>query len=81
MIIYTMEITFLKCQILMFFSFLECKNRKSSSHGKHKNRNIKRKVCTEKCLNTSLKDLSLALTNHGWHGLFSFSSLSQFYVI
>ena len=26
------------------------------------------------CLNTSLKDLSLALTNHGRHGLFSFLS-------
>ena len=39
-----------------------------------KNGNIKRKICTEKRLNTSLKDLSLALTNHGRHGLFSFLS-------
>ena len=31
-------------------------------------------MCTEKRLNTSLKDLSLALTNHGRHGLFSFLS-------
>ena len=57
--------------------FLECKKRKkrkSRSHGKRKNGNIKRKMCTEKRLNTSLKDLSLALTNHGWHGLFSFLS-------
>ena len=77
MIIYTMKVTFLKCQILMFFSVLECKKRKSKSHGKRKNVNIKRKICTEKCLNTSLKDLSLALTNHGRHCLFSFlSSLS-----
>ena len=28
MIIYTMKATFLKCQILMFFSVLECKNVK-----------------------------------------------------
>ena len=27
-----------------------------------------------KPLNTSLKDLSIALNNHGWHGLFSFLS-------
>ena len=74
MIIYTMEVTFLKCQILMFFSVLECKKRKSRSHGKRKNGNIKRKICTEKRLNSSLKDLSLALTNHGQHGLFSFLS-------
>ena len=69
-----MKATFLKCQILMFFSVLECKKRKSRSHGKRKNGNIKRKTCTEKRLNTSLKDLSLALTNHGRHGLFSFLS-------
>ena len=56
------------------FSVLECKKRKSRSHGKRKNDNIKRKICTEKRLNTSLKDLSLALTNHGRHGLFSFLS-------
>ena len=31
-------------------------------------------MCTEKRLNTSLKDLSLALTNHGRHGLFLFLS-------
>ena len=74
MIIYTMKATFLECQILMFFSVLECKKRKSRSHGKRKNGNIKRKICTEKRLNTSLKDLSLALTNHGQHGLFSFLS-------
>ena len=60
----------LKCQILMIFSVLECKKRKSRSHGKRKYDNIKRKICTEKRLNTFLKDLSLALANHGWHGLF-----------
>ena len=60
MIIYTMKVTFLKCQILMFFSVLECKKRKSRYHGKSKNGNIKLTICTEKRLNTSLKDLSLA---------------------
>ena len=43
-----------------FFSVLERKKSKSRSHGKRKNGNIKRKICTEKRLNTSLKDLSLA---------------------
>ena len=57
-----------------FFSVLECKKRKRRSHGKRKNGNIKRKICTEKRLNTSLKYLSLALTNHCRHGLFSFLS-------
>ena len=59
---------------LMFFSVLECKKRKGRSHGKCKNGNIKFKICTEKRLNTSLKVLSLALTKHGRHGLFSFLS-------
>ena len=69
-----MKVTFLKCQNLMLFSVLECKIRKSRSHGKRKNGNIKRKICTEKRLTTSLKDLSIALNNHGQHGLFSFLS-------
>ena len=47
------------------FSLLKCKKRKSRSHGKCKNSNINRKLCTEKCINTSLKDLSIALNNHG----------------
>ena len=54
------------------FSVLECRKRKSRSHGKLKNGNIKRKICAETHLNTSLKDLSIALNNHGRHGLFSF---------
>ena len=54
------------------FSVLECKKRKRSSHHKRKNGNIKRKMCTKKRLNTSLKDLSIALNNHGWHGLLAF---------
>ena len=74
MIIYTMKVAFIKCQILIFFSVLEYKKHKSRSHSIHKNGNFQRKICTEKRLNTSLKDLSLALTNHGWHGLFSFLS-------
>ena len=33
-------------------------------------------VCTEKRINTSLKDHSITLNNHGWHDLLScFSSL------
>ena len=56
------------------FSVLENKKRKSRSHGIRKNGNIKCKICTKKYLNTSLKDLSLALSNHGRHGLFSFLS-------
>ena len=31
MIIYTMKVPFLKCQILMFFSVLKCKKLKSRS--------------------------------------------------
>ena len=50
-----------------FFWVLECKKRKSRSNGKRKNGNIKRKICTEKRLNTSLKDLSIALNNNGRH--------------
>ena len=69
-----MKVIFLKCQILMFCSVLECKKRKSRSHNKRKNGNIKRKFVLKKCLNTSLKDLSIALNNHGRHSLFSFIS-------
>ena len=47
MIINTMKVTFIKCQILMFFSVLECIKRKSISHGKRKNGNIKRIICTK----------------------------------
>ena len=56
------------------FSILECKRRKSRSHGKRKNGNIKRKTCDEKRINTSLKESSIALNNHGRHGLLSFLS-------
>ena len=56
----------------VFFLFWIVKKRKSRFHGKLKNGNIKRKNCTEKRLNTSLKDLSLALNNHGRHAYFHF---------
>ena len=74
MLIYTRKVIFLKCQILMFFLFLECKKRKSRFHGKRKNRNIKRNMCTDKLINTSRKDLIMTLNNHGRHGLLSFFS-------
>ena len=57
MIIYTIKVIFLKCPIMTFFLILECKKRKSRSHGDRKNVNIKHKICTEKRINTSLKDL------------------------
>ena len=56
----------------MFFSLLECNRRKSRSHSKRKNSYIKRKTCAEKRINISLKDLAIALNNHGQHGLLSF---------
>ena len=53
------------------------KKRISRSHGKRKNGNIKRKIFTEKRINTSLKDPSITLNNHGRHCFLSFlSSLS-----
>ena len=57
-----------------FFLFWNVKNVKVDLIVNVKNGNMKRKICTEKHLNTSLKDLSIALNNHGWHGLFSFLS-------
>ena len=69
-----MKVIFLKWHIFMFFLFLECKKRKSRSYGKHKNGNFKRKLCTEKRINTYPKDVSIALNSHGWHGLLLFLS-------
>ena len=63
------------------FSLLECKKCKSRSHGKRKNGNIKRKICTEKRINTSLKDLYYSLKNHGRHGLLSFLCSLPFLVL
>ena len=48
MIICTMTVIFLKCQILMLFSVLECKKRKSRSHGKRKYGNISAKLVLKK---------------------------------
>ena len=44
-----------------------------------KNGNLKRKILVEKRINTSLKDISVVLNNHGCHGLLSFlgSSLNS----
>ena len=67
MIIFAIKVIFLKSLILMFFSLLECKKRKTRYHCKRKNCKIKRKICTEKRVNTSLKDLSIAFNNHGQH--------------
>ena len=53
---------------------MECKKRRSRSHVKRKNGNIKRKICPEERLNTSLKDSSIALNNRDRQGLFSFLS-------
>ena len=60
MIIYIMKVTFLKCQILMFFFCFGMKKRKSRSHGKRKNGNIRRKICTEKRLNSTVIMVSMA---------------------
>ena len=65
-----------------FFSVLELKKkRKSRSHGKCRNCNIKRKIGTEKRIITSLKNLSIALNSHGRRGLFSFLSSLPFSVL
>ena len=56
----------------VFFSLLGCKNVKVDLMVSVKNGNIKSKIYTEKRINTSLKDISIALNNHGRHGLFSF---------
>ena len=56
---------------MFFFLFWNVKKLKIRSHGKHKNGNIKRNICTEKRFNSSLKDLSIALNDHGRHDLFS----------
>ena len=48
--IYTMNVKFLKCQILIFLLVWNVKKRKSRYHGKRKNGNIKPKMCTEKTL-------------------------------
>ena len=48
MILYTIKVTFLKCQILIFFLFLNVSNVEVDLMGKRKNGKIKLKICTEK---------------------------------
>ena len=48
---------------------------------KEKNNTIVRKICTEKRINMSLKDLSIDLNNHGRHGLLSFLSFISISVL
>ena len=59
------------------FSLLEIHKRKPRSHSIRKKGNGKRKKRTVKRSNTSLKDLSKVLEDHGRHSMLSFlSSLS-----
>ena len=54
------------------FSLLEIRKRKSRSHGIRKKGNGKRKKRAVKRSNTSLKDLSKVLEDHGRHSMLSF---------
>ena len=56
------------------FSLLEIRQRKSRSHGIRKKGNGKRKKRAVKRSNTSLKDLSKVLEDHGRHSMLSFLS-------
>ena len=56
------------------FSLLEIRKRKSRSHGIRKKGNSKRKKRAVKRSNTSLKDLSKVLEDHGRHSMLSFLS-------
>ena len=60
------------------FSLLEIRKRKSRSHGIRKKGNGKRKKRAVKRSNTSLKDLSKVLEDHGRHSMLSY--LFQYYV-
>ena len=53
------------------FSLLEIRKRKSRSHGIRKKGNSKRKKRAVKKSNTSLKDLSKVLEDHGRHSMLS----------
>ena len=53
------------------FSLLEIRKRKSRSHGIRKKANGKRKKRAVKSSNTSLKDLSKVLEDHGQHSMLS----------
>ena len=54
------------------FSLLEIRKHKSRSHGIRKKGNGKRKKRAVKRSNTSLKDLSKVLENHGRHSMLFF---------
>ena len=56
------------------FSLLEIRTRQSRSHGIRKKGNGKRKTRAVKRSNTSLKDLSKVLKDHGRHSMLSFLS-------
>ena len=56
------------------FSLLEIRKRKSRSHGIRIKGNGKRKKRAVKRSNTSLKDLSKVLEDHGRHSMLSFLS-------
>ena len=53
-------------------TFLECRKRKSRSHGIRKKGNDKQKWCASKKLNTSLNDLAVKLREHGRHSMLSY---------
>ena len=57
-----------------FFLFLNVNNVKVDLMVNVKKGNIKRKIYTEKRIITSIKELSTALNNHGWHVFFHFLS-------
>ena len=72
MITFTTKVTFLKCLIFDVFSLLEIRKRKSRSQGIRKKGNGKRKKRAVKSSNTSLKNLSKVLEDHGRHSMLSF---------
>ena len=70
MIIFTTKIS----KMPDFDVFSEIRKRKSRSHGIRKKGNSKRKKRAVKRSNTSLKDLSKVLEDHGRHSIISFLS-------
>ena len=74
MIIYTMKVIILKCQILIFFFFWNVKDVKVDLMVNVKMVTLSAKTCAEKRINISLKDLSIALNIHRRHSLLSFLS-------
>ena len=63
------------------FSLLEIRKRKSRSHGIRKKGNGKRKKRAVKRSNTSLKDLSKVLEDHGRHSMLSFFKFLTYFSI